>query len=146
MQSLSDLGVNISEEQAEKILKRWEWCCNLRSLMHLKQHYVTLTATRGFEKRNLTMHVNMSHKTILEKTGHIFWRWCPTTALPQLCGSRGFLKATCILPADRSCSCSSGQLVGTAPPNKRLQTDRTVVEHHCASFSFSKPRVAVKVT
>ncbi len=26
MQSLCDLGVNISEEQAEKILKRWEWC------------------------------------------------------------------------------------------------------------------------
>lgn len=28
MQSLRDLGVNISEEQADKILKRWEWCCD----------------------------------------------------------------------------------------------------------------------
>ncbi len=38
----------------------------------LKQHYVTLTATRGFEKLNLTMHINASHKTaILVKSGHI---------------------------------------------------------------------------
>lgn len=29
VQSLRDLGVNISEEQAEKILKRWERCCEL---------------------------------------------------------------------------------------------------------------------
>ncbi len=39
----------------------------------LKQHYVTLTATCGFEKQNLTMHVNTSHKTaILVKTGSYF--------------------------------------------------------------------------
>ncbi len=42
-----------------------------------------------------------------------FSLWCPTTALPQLCDSRRLLKATCRLPADRSCSCSSGSLLVT---------------------------------
>ncbi len=50
------------------------------------------------------MHVHMSHETtIWEKPGHILWKWCPATALPQLCDSRRFLKATGRLPADRSC-------------------------------------------
>ncbi len=55
----------------------------------LKQHYVTLTATHCFEKRNQTIHVSTSHKTaILVKPGHILLRkcrlgslWCSTTAL-----------------------------------------------------------------
>ncbi len=40
--------------------------------LFLEQHYVTLTAKRGFDKQNLTMYVNMLHKTtILVKPGHI---------------------------------------------------------------------------
>ncbi len=44
----------------------------------LKQRYETSTATRGFKKRNLTMHINTSHKTaILVEPGHILQRKCP---------------------------------------------------------------------
>ncbi len=83
------------------------------------------------------MHSNTLHKTaILVKLGHILWRkcslslWCPSTPLPQLCDSRRFLKATCRLPEDWSCSCSSSSryLWGTALLNKRLQTERAVIE------------------
>ncbi len=40
---------------------------------NLKQHYVTLTVTRGFEKQHLMMQINTSHKktAILVKQGHI---------------------------------------------------------------------------
>ncbi len=53
---------------------------------NLKQQYVTLTPTQGFEKRNIIMLINIWHKTaILVKPGHIlflwFSLWCPTTAL-----------------------------------------------------------------
>ncbi len=100
-------------------------------MKHLKQHYVTLTTTRGFDKQNLMTPVNTSHKTaIFVEPGHILWRnvlwfslWRPLTALPQLWDSRRFLKATCRLPADQSSSCSSGSLSGTALLNKRLQAD-----------------------
>ncbi len=45
---------------------------------YFKQHYVTLTATHCFEKRNLTMHINTSHKTaILVKLVRILQRKCP---------------------------------------------------------------------
>ncbi len=45
---------------------------------NLKQHYVTLTATHCFEKCNLAMQVNASHKTAaLVKSGHILQRKCP---------------------------------------------------------------------
>ncbi len=44
----------------------------------LKQHYVTLIKTHCFKKRNLTMHVNTSHKTaIFVKPDHILQRKCP---------------------------------------------------------------------
>ncbi len=40
--------------------------------LNLKQHYVTLTATCGFEKQNKTLRIIMLHKTaILVKPGHI---------------------------------------------------------------------------
>ncbi len=43
----------------------------------LKQHYVTLTAAHCFEKRNLTMHADTSHKAaVVVKLGHIFQRKC----------------------------------------------------------------------
>ncbi len=46
--------------------------------LNLKQHYVTMTTTCGFEKQNKTLHINMLHKTaILVKPGHILWRKCP---------------------------------------------------------------------
>ncbi len=72
-----------------KILICEDWLLSCRMWGNLKQHNVTLNATRGFEKRNETMHVNMSHKTaILEKSGYILWRkcrlvslWCPKTSL-----------------------------------------------------------------
>ncbi len=41
---------------------------------NLKQ-YVTLAATHCFEKQDLTMHVNTSHKSaVLVKPGHTLWR------------------------------------------------------------------------
>ncbi len=82
---------------------------------HLKQQYVTLTSTCGFKKRNSTVHITTTNSNS-SKTGSFFYRenflwfslWCPATALPQLCDSRRFLKATYGLSADQSCSCSSG--------------------------------------
>ncbi len=45
------------------------------SFCGIEQRYITLTATRGFEKLNLTTHVNMLHGTaILAKSGHILQR------------------------------------------------------------------------
>ncbi len=54
------------------------------------------------------MHVNTLHKTaILVKLVYTLWRSFThdvLTALPQLSDSQRFLKATCRLPVDRSCS------------------------------------------
>ncbi len=56
-----------------------KWICTFPQMLKaLKQHYVTLTATNCFEKQNLMMHVNTSHKTaILVKSGHNLQRKCP---------------------------------------------------------------------
>ncbi len=44
----------------------------------LERHCVTLTETCCFNKRNLAMHVNTSHKTaVLVKPRHILQRKCP---------------------------------------------------------------------
>ncbi len=49
----------------------------------LKQHYVTLTATCDFVKRNLTMLVIMLQITVIFYRERVLWfsLWCPTTAL-----------------------------------------------------------------
>ncbi len=58
--------------------KYWFTRENPSNVSQLKQHYVTLTTNCGLEKRNLTMHVPMSHKTvILVKLGRILRRKYP---------------------------------------------------------------------
>ncbi len=90
--------------------------------VNLKQHYVTLTTTRGFEKWNLLMLINTSNETaILVKLGGVSWSKC-RLVFPLMsydCSdSQRFLKATCRPPADWSCSCRQQVVVG----DKRLQT------------------------
>ncbi len=91
---------------------------------NLKQHYVILTQTHCFEKQNLTMHIHTSRKTNWVKPGHILWQGCPTTALPQFCDSRRFLKATCRLPAEQSCNRSTGSLLCLTALLKQKAADR----------------------
>ncbi len=83
----------------------------INNLTALKQHYVTLTATHCFEKRNLTMHVNTSHKTtILVKSGHILQRKCPLV-FPLMFDDcsvclQPFILAELSPATTRRCSCS----------------------------------------
>ncbi len=70
---------------------------------NLKQHYVTLTATRGFKKRNLTMYVHTSHKTAnLVKSSHFMEKMSSGIPTELNSDSQRFLKATCRLPAERN--------------------------------------------
>ncbi len=105
-------------------------------LVYMFRHFIQILILKSFT--NVAPYLfspclQVAQNSNFSKTGWYFAEKMssgfPTTALPQLCDSRRFLKATCKLPADRSCSCNSGLLLGTAPLNKRLQTDRTVVGH-----------------
>ncbi len=72
----------------------------------LKQHYVTLTTNRGFEKRNSTMHGHTSHKTaLLVKLGHILCRKCSLVfPLMSYC-LQPFILAGLSPATTRCCSC-----------------------------------------
>ncbi len=76
---------------------------------NIKQHYVTLT--HCFEKRNLTMHINTSHKTaILVKSGHILQTKC-LLVFPLMFDDcsvclQPFILAKLSPATTRCCSCS----------------------------------------
>ncbi len=97
----------------------------------LKQHDVTLTVSYCFEKQNLMMHVNTSHKTaILVKLGHILQRKYPLVFPLMLDNCSVFLQPFILAElspaATRCCSCSFGlqeayMLLSGASVNHRVE-------------------------
>ncbi len=104
-------SLNIAGALQEKEVAVISQATEVNGDQDLKQHYVTLTTTPCFEKRNLTMHVNMSHKTaILVKSGHILQRKCPLvfSLMFDDCSVclQPFILAELSLATTRCCSCS----------------------------------------
>ncbi len=78
LQKSFDSSLQQSFQLPSSLLVLWisslSWL-NVVSGGFLKPHYVTLTVTRGFKKRNLMMCINTSYKiAILVKPGHILQR------------------------------------------------------------------------
>ncbi len=131
-----------------KILyKEYQPVYRLSDFSHsLKQHYITLTATCGFENKTKRCTFICRTKQQFLQNQVIFYResvlcfspWSPVTAQPKLCDLQRLLKATQRLSADWSRSSSSSRsLLGTVLLHQRLQTDGAIVGHQRENQTIS---------
>ncbi len=94
-----------------------------------------MTVTHGLEKRNLTMHFKMSHKTVfLVKSGHILLRKCPLffplVSYDSSVCLQPFILAKLSPTTTRCCSCSfslqaANMLISGTSVNHRAEAEQS---------------------